>query len=287
MSKTILIVILALAVFGIGGGSYYYFEIYQPQQYAESLLSFYQRLQSIGLEPDTSSLKDATDYEAALGVLEARIPILESLKSELSGIKTPGRMANFHNEFSSYLDFALAQHKQAARLGVFIKNANTVLEAVTALKNQDSPQINEENATVGDFQRVLGERFSKIQNSAEALFRDEVTESTQPSFSELKSIWEGASPGIDLFSKKLNALNPRLPVSQIGNLFTPLETQKFQGYTKKLEEFLKAIENLVKQYSAYDLLAFRHFPDATPQESSERALNFYQTIQKLKEQYGK
>ncbi len=287
MSKTILILFLIVAAIVIGGGSYYYFEIYQPAHYAASLLSLYQKLESSGLQPDTSSLKDKTDYTSALEILEARINLLESIQSEFLKIEAPGRMDNFHNEFSSYLGFTLAQHGQAARLGVFIKNVNAVRSALTTLQNHDSSPINEKNATAGDFQRVLGERISKIQNSTEVLFRDEVTQSTKPSFSELKYLWEGASPGIDLFSKKLNALNPRLSVSQIGNMFTPLETQKFQGYTKKLEEFSKAIEDLAKQYSAYDLLAFRYFPDATSQEASERALQFYQVIQKLKERYAK
>ena len=76
MSKTVLIIFLILAAIVIGGGSFYYFEIYQPKNYAASLLELYQRLGNAGLQPDTSSLKDATDYAGALEVLEARIAFL-------------------------------------------------------------------------------------------------------------------------------------------------------------------------------------------------------------------
>lgn len=286
MPKTFFIIFLVLAVIGIGGGGFYYFEIYQPREYAASALSLYQKLESAGLQPDTSSLAGAADYESALQVLDGRIKMLESVQKDLVTIKTPKQLENYQKEFSEYIDFTLAQHKQAVRFGVFIKNANTVRTAMTALQHQDSSPIDEKNATVGDFQRVLGERFSKIQDSAEMLFRDEITESTKPSFFGLKSLWKDASPGLDLFFKKLNALNPHLSVNRIGNMFTPLEAQKFQGYTKKLEEFSKEIEDLAKQYSAYDLLIFRYFPDVSPAEANERTLKFYQVIQKLKEQYA-
>src|SRR3989338_4958942 len=109
MSKIVFIVFLSLAAIGIGGGSYYYFEIYQPAHYAASLLSLYQKLESAGLQPDTSSLAGASDYENALKILDGRIKILGSIQKDLAAIKMPKRLENYKKEFLEYIDFTLAQ----------------------------------------------------------------------------------------------------------------------------------------------------------------------------------
>ena len=283
MFKTIFIIMLLVTAISIGGGSYYYFEMYQPRAYSVSVLSLYQKLENAGLQPDTSSLKGATDYESALKVLDDRIGMLTSIKREVSGIKAPRRMVNFHEEFRGHIDFMLSQHEHAGRLGVVVKNANDVQRTIVALQSNESSPIQEKNAVVGDFQKMLGERVSHIQTSAKVFFSEEEKEPIKPSFSELKSLWDGASPGFDLVLRKLHALNPRLPISQVNNMFTSFEQKQLEGYNRKIEEFSKAIEDVVKQYSAYDLVAFRYYPNSTPTEASERALRFYQIMQDLKQ----
>ena len=283
MNKTILIIVLTLVVILIGGGSYYYFEIYQPQEYAISLLSLYQKLEGAGLQPDTSSLKNAKDYENAFKILRERTDLLELIRGGFLRMTAPKRMTKTHEEFGSYVDFLLSQHAYAYDLTSFVKNTHELREAITGIQGGlDQKKI----ATMGDLQKFWGERVSKIKTSASMLFAKEIKELSHPSFRELKSLWEEASPAFDLVLRRINAMDPHLPTSNLNNLFTPSDTKQLEKYTKKLEEFMKKTEALTEQYSAYDLLAFRNFPGISPAEVSERALRFYQIMQDLKQKYG-
>ncbi len=69
----------------------------------------------------------------------------------------------------------------------------------------------------------------------------------------------------------------------MNNLFTASEQKQLDAYTPKVEGLSKKLDDLVKKYTAYDILAFKHFPDSTPTETSERSLKFYQTMQELKQ----
>lgn len=285
MFKTFLIIFLVTAVLAVGGGGFYYFEIYQPQTYASTLFSLYQKLENIGLQPHTSSLKDATDYENALTILKERIAVLESIQNEFARIHAPKRMAHIKKEFADYLDFTHAQHAHAIPLVSFVKGAN---ELHDMMKDMSSDHVAGQNQiiTIGDLQKVWEDRFPKIQTLAEQMFSKETTGLTNPSFSELKILWENANPALDLMLKKIKTAHPNLPLNQAENIFTPSESQQLAKNLTDLEEFIKKLEALLKQYSAYDLLSFRYSPDVSPTESSNRALTFYQIMQKLKEKYA-
>lgn len=283
MVKTFLILFLVLSVLAVGGGSFYYFEIYQPQTYVTLILSLYQKLENIGFQPNTPSLKNETDYEHALKVLEERINLLGSIQGELAQIHTPKRMINVKKQFANYLDFVQAQHTHARRLTSFVGHAYQLQNAIQEIHGD--PTLTQKIVTVGDFQKFWGEHVSNIKTLAGHMFNEEVTELTNPSFIELRLLWEKAGPAFDLVLKKMKAANPNIPVSQVGNIFTPAEVKQLDQYSKHLEDFIKKLEALIKKYSAYDLLAFRYFPDVSQAESSERVLTFYQIMQKLKEQY--
>lgn len=285
MSKTILIIFLVLAAIAIGGGSFYYFEIYQPTNYAVSLLSLYQKLEGNGLQPDTSLLKGGADYAGALKILEERTSSFKSIKGELSQIPAPKRMANFNKEFSAYLDFVIVQHSHGLKLAAFFEQAGELRELIAGIYGADLAK--EKIVTVGNLQKLWGERIPKTVSTGKVLFREEIMEFTSPSFSELKLLWEGAAPAFDIVLKRINLTNPRLLISQGIDIFTPAEMKQLEVHTKKLEEFTKQLDALLKKYSAHDLLAFRYFPDVSSTESSERVLKFYQSIQTLKEQYSK
>lgn len=285
MFKTFLIIFLVVAVLAVGGGGFYYFEIYQPQTYAASLLALYQKLERVGLQPQTSSLKDQTDYEHALAVLKKRIVLLESIQNELARIHAPKRMVAIEKEFADYLDFAHAQHAHAAPLTTFVKGASELQEVMKDMYGDHASGQNQ-IITIGDLQKVWEERFPKIQTLAEQLFSKEITELTNPSFKELKILWENANPAFDLMLKKIKIANPNLPMNQVEDIFTPSEAKQLAKNLTYLEEFTKKITDLITYYSAYDLLAFRYFPDVSSNESSNKALTFYQMIQKLKEEYA-
>lgn len=285
MVKPFLILFLILAILAVGGGSFYYFEIYQPRTYVTLLLSLYQKLEQRGLQPNTSSLKDAADYESALKVLEERIHLLQALQDELTRIQAPKRMADIKKEFADYLVFTQTQHVHAMQLASFLRQANELQDAI---KQTYGGLASEQHkvTTMGDLQTFWGEHIPRMRTIAEKFFSKEITASTSPSFAELKSLWGNASPAFDLVLKKVKTVNPDLPIGQAGNLFTPVENKQLEKYSKYLEEFTKKLEVLIKHYSAYDLLTFRDFPSTSSPQASERSLEFYQTIQQLKEQYA-
>ena len=284
MFKTFLIIFLILAVVSISGGSFYYFEIYQPQAYAAFIISLYQKLEHIGLQPDTSSLKDKADYEGAFKILEQRIGLLESMQDELMRIQAPKRMVNVKKEFADYLAFLQTQHAHAIQLASFIKEASKLQDVIKDMYGQDTSEQNK-IATMGDLQKKLNERIPRIQTAGEKMFNKEVTGLTNPSFTELHTLWENGNPFFDLMLKKIQAISPHIPLSQVGNLFNSSEEKQLNIYNKNLEEFTKKLDDLIKQHGAYDLLAFRDFPNISSREASERSLEFYQRIKTLKESY--
>lgn len=285
MFKTCLILFLILAVFAVGGGGFYYFEIYQPRTYAALLLSLYHKLERVGLQPDASSLQDKTDYKNALNILEERINVLESIQGELVHIQPPKRMADIQKEFTDYLAFTRVQHAHAVQLVSFIKEASELHNAIKSIYGGSTSEQNE-IVTMGDLQKKLNERIPPIQIIAEKMFNKEIIGLTNPSFAELRVLWENGNPIFDIMLTRTKAINQHTPLSQIGNLFTPLEEKKIAIYNKNVEEFIKKLGDLIKQHSTYDLLAFRDFPNVSSIEVSERALRFYQTIQTLKESYA-
>lgn len=284
MFKTFLIIFLLSAAIAIGGGGFYYFEVYQPRDYAVSLLALYHKIESKGLQPEASLLSGAADYENAFKVLNGRISMLESIKKDIAAIQAPKRMENYQKEFSEYVDFALPRHERAAILGLFVKAASDLHTSIQAVYGGGEDR--EKIKTIGDLQKLWEEHIAKIKSASGEMFRKEIKELEKPSFSELKILWDGASPGFDLIFKKIKTFNPKTPLTQVGNAFSPAEQKRLNAYAKNSEKLLKELEALTQKYSAYDLLTLRHFPDATPQEASERALKFYQVIQKLKEQYA-
>lgn len=285
MFKTFLIILLIFAVFAVGGGSFYYFEIYQPRTYASLILSLYHKLERVGLQPDTSSLKDKADYENALTILEERINVLESMQDELMRIQVPKRMLDIQKEFTDYLVFTRAQHVHAIQLVSFIKEASKLQDATKGMYGSSDSEQNE-IVTIGDLQKKLNERIPPIQTIAEKMFNKEVRGLTKPSFTELKVLWENGNPIFDIMLKKIKAANQHTPLSQIGNFFAPLEEKQLAIYNKNIEEFIKKLGELITQHSVYDILAFRDFPNVSSTEVSERTLRFYQVIQTLKESYA-
>lgn len=285
MFKTFLIIFLILAVFAVGGGGFYYFEIYQPQTYAALLLSLYQKLEHIGLQPDTSSLKNKADYENTLTILEKRIGLLESIQNELARAQAPKRMESIKKEFADYVSSMQAQHVHAIQLASFITKGSELQNAIKSV--YDNHALEQNNIkTVGDLQTFLGPRIDRIQTAATQLFNKEITERTNPSFAELSSLWKNASPIFDVIFKKIKTMSPNLPMSLARNLSTPSEAEQINAYNKHLEEFIKKLEHLITQYSAYDILVFHDSSHISSTEASERALEFYQRIQTLKEQYA-
>lgn len=285
MFKTIFIIFLVLATAAIGGGSYYYFAIYQPANYAVFLLSLYQKLEAASLQPDTSLLKSSADYGNALEVFSDRIALLNSIKKDLGTVEIPKRTRNFHKEFADYIGFTLAQHEHGLKITSFLAKAEELNTLIAGIYKADLTK--EKISTIGDLQKFWGERIPKTANAAEIMFSEEIEDFADPSFDELKLLWEGGSPAFDIVLNRVNAANPRLLISQAGNIFTKSEQGKLEESTKKVDEFTKKLDVLLQKYSAYDLLAFRYFPASSSLESSERALRFYQTTRILKERYVK
>jgi len=285
MLKTVLIVFLVLAAVAVAGGSYYYFEIYLPEKYAGEVMPFYQKLESSGLEPDASPLANATDYESAASVLNERIALLNSIKRDLAVIETPKRMQNYQKEFTEYIDFLLSRHEHALGLAAFLKSASKLHTSIQTIYggNTDRDKVK----TIGDFIKLWDDNLAGVKSSARDMFAKEIKELEKPSYAQLETLWKNSSPGFDFVLGKIKKVDPKLPLEKADNVFTPAEHEKLNLYSKNIEEFLKGLEALTKKYSAYDILAFKYFPDATPTESSERALKFYGAMRELKQKFSK
>ena len=286
--KTTLIIILSLLIIATTGGSYYYYWVYQPKQYAEQIVAVYTKLEAAGLKPDTSTLKDKNDYQAAIKVLDERVGLLTRTQTDLAAIKPPKSFAHIHADMTDFVAFLLKQHREAQGMVVFFSKAHDLLTQFEATKEVFSMPQKNNIVTAGDLQKFWEKHIAEIKVTGKELFAAEVAGLKEPSFLELKSSWEKALPAADVLLDIVRSFNPKLPIEQAGNALSAAQQKKFQKNMEDVgphvEKFYKLLNAALDKESAYDILAFRFSP--IPQtDMSEQIFKISNIIQDLKNMY--
>lgn len=297
--------IAILLIIGLlGGGLYYYLEVYTPAQYAKAVIPLYDqiRTQQVGRGNPTGS----DDYEDISRILNPYEASLTQANAKLSKLKpspvtaVPSFLTNtkrsqqIQEDFTKILELFLsniAKANKQAQLMIKVKELILLLrpdlteyppKAVPL--GQGSP-LPPPPSTAGEFLTVWELRVPKAKVVAKDLF-SEPQDLGNVSFDELKSLWLETEQGFDAIIPFLKKQDPNLPISEAQKL-VPENEKPLYDKVDKIDEFLPLLENLLIRNSAENILKFYLFgPDSVEQsEFNSRAARLDAAIKDLKGKY--
>lgn len=96
--KKVILGIVVLVILGLGGAVYWYFEVYQPKQFAKEVviiyLDFHVNIRGAFNQPDEASAKKES------------LMVVKNTQAKLNELKPPRQMTLVHQNFIAYLDGA-------------------------------------------------------------------------------------------------------------------------------------------------------------------------------------
>lgn len=283
-SVILVVVLMVVLAAGVLGGIYYYTQIYQPKQYANAIISLFDkvtdRLQQRE-QKDTSRLKDNKDYQGALEIVLERQNFLLGIQTQLQALKPPKKFEQTHEDFQVVLGWLVDAN---ARFEKMIDLATKGWEFYDLIK-VDIPQ----GQTVGQFLTIWEVRFPKAKVAALKLFQSELPSgSDEASFSKMKTLWGEAEEGFDANLVYFRVQDKNLPLSSMSEKISQDLSQTEQdklAKVNKIDELLSLLENKLIIYTA-DRIAATTFPDP-PQDINSRGQRLETVIKELKEKYQK
>ena len=282
--KTILIILLPILALGVVGGSYYYFEIHQPENSARAILAEYQKLESLGFKPDTSRLKDEHDFAKGETVLTERVGQLNTLVESVDALQTIKRLEHVREQLRSFVSLSHSLTAEAEEIVRFYRRATAIQESFAAMQGEETSQ-DALPKTIGDLQKLWNDNAHTIQQEAAELFRVEYSHLAEPSFSELQAGWEKADPGLDFLLKLINSLNSAVSLQHATSLFSASQSSKLEKSGKDMEAFVKLLDSALEDMNAYDILMFRDSSIISQTELTERIFALVTIMQELEQRY--
>ncbi|OHA09444.1 MAG: hypothetical protein A3B37_01945 [Candidatus Sungbacteria bacterium RIFCSPLOWO2_01_FULL_59_16] len=293
--KTIVIILLAMAVLAVGGGSFYYFQIYRPTQYARAIIRIYDAAMAEGRAYGTSALKDSADYAGARDVIRKQRLLAEQVKGELALLDSPPAMTGVSRTFKEFLELNLAALAEtepraeflaaAADFRAEMKKFTAVLQPELPSAPSGAPARPPTPPTAGAVRLVWEEAIPHLQSFGSALVRKEPSGLVDPSFTDLRQAWQKAEPGLSVLLAIIRKLNPQSSIATVPQNVSPEELKRSEAAFADLGILSNLIERVLDKANATDLLSFRTFPRQA--ELSERAFELYQTTENLRKRYDR
>lgn len=275
------LIVIFVIIGVLGGGLYYYLEIYNPVQYAKAVIPIYDeiRTQQVGM-----NFKGGGDYEGAVTTLNQYETSFTNWHNQLR-VLNPSPISNLpsfltntkksqqiQEDFTMILDFFIsniAGAKEKAHFMIKAKDLFLLLrpdlteyppKAVPA--GQGVPLPPPPN-TVGEYLTVWEGRISQAKVVAADLF-SEPQDLGEVSFEELKSLWLETEEGFDAVFSFLKTQDPNIPFSEVQKLI-PKSEQAVYLKVDKIDEFLPLFEKVLIRYSAENILKFQFSADSSTQ----------------------
>lgn len=288
----------------LGGGLYYYLEVYTPAQYAKAVIPIYDQIRS--QQVDTGNLKGSSDYEGILIILDQYQASFTQRNDELSKLKpslvitVPSFLTNtkrsqqIQEDFTKILDVFISNIANAKKQTQFMIKAKQLFlllrpdlttyppKAELAGQGTVSPPP---PSTAGEYLAVWEVRTPEAKAVAKDLF-SQPTDLGNVSFDELKSLWLETEQGFDAVILFLKKQDPNLPLSEAQKLVPENEKPLFDK-VDKIDEFLPLLENLLIRNSGENILEFYLFASDSVSQSdfNSRTRRLDATINDLKEKY--
>ena len=292
-TKIVIIVFLAIAVLAVGGGSFYYFQIYQPTRYARAVIRIYDAMMAEGMTSGRGALRDDADYAGALDVVRKQRLLAEQIKGELALLKPPPTMADSARAFENFLDMNLAAVASAELQATFFKTAadfRAEMKKITAAIQPESQptgagQVRPPPApTAGAVRAVWEEAIPRLQSLGNALFTKAVSGFSEPSYAELAAAWQKAGPGLPFLLDVIRKINPEARLNTIPENLSKAELDRSGAAFGDIGKFSDLLNTALSKASAIDLLSLRAFSQQA--ELSELNFQLMQTVEGLRGDYG-
>ncbi|MEK7617136.1 MAG: hypothetical protein AAB414_03710 [Patescibacteria group bacterium] len=297
------LVVVLLIISFLGGGLYYYLEIYTPAQYAKAVISIYDEIKTQHLE---TNFQGTDDYEGLLAVLDEYSIIFSRMNDQLSQLKpspigsvppfltSAKRSIQIHEDFTKILEVFISNigqaQEQAKKQSQFIVKAKELLLLLRPDLTEYPPKAVPEGQgvtlppppnTVGEYLAVWESRISKAKVVAEDLF-SEPQDLGDVSFDELKSLWLETQQGYDALLPFLNKQEPKLTFYEVQKL-TPEGDKAVFAKVDKIDEFLPMLESVLIRNNAENILKNSFI--STPPDFNLRTSRLEAAIKDLKAKY--
>lgn len=261
----------------VGGGIYYYSEIYQPEKYAKAIIPIFEELDSKIQTSQNQILKDSKDYQGAIKVLQDQQAFLEKTRDKLDSLKPPRKMGQLHQDFQKALDLLIPASFDAQKITSFIIKAN---ELYDILKPKDEPK----DSTVGEFVKFWEDRIAQAKIVAADLFQEKPPKADMLQFDKLKSTWQETAEGYDAALNYLKRQDPNMLVSNVSEDSIPSEEKAKIRKVDKIDDFLPMLEDVARA-DAESLIKFSVITTLAGEELNKLGSQVETGIKELKEKY--
>lgn len=303
-SILIWLIVIFLIIVSLGGGLYYYLEIYSPAKYAKAVIPIYDEIRTQQVE---MNFKGGGDYEGALTALDQYEASFTDWRDQLLRLKpslfnnSPSFLSNsnrsqqIQEDFTAILDFFISNiadvkekvqfTMKAKQLFLLLRPDLTEYPPKAVPAGQGIPLPPPPN-TVGEYLTAWEGRISQAKVVTEDLF-SESQDLGDVSFDELKSLWQETLQGYNLVIPFLKKQDPGLPLTDAQKLVPENEKVLFDK-VDKIDEFLPLLEKVLIRYSAENILKFQFASDGqTQSELDLRYKRLDEALKDIKAKYSK
>jgi len=132
--KKIILGVVILVILGLGGGGYWYFEVYQPREFAKELVVVYRDFQI--------SIRGTFNQPDEASVKKEFLMVVKNTRTKLNELKPPRQMVVIHKDFIAFLD-ATEHFMTLFRFGPFNQAISDAEKNQTKLGNDLDNKIQE------------------------------------------------------------------------------------------------------------------------------------------------
>lgn len=268
----IILITMVIAVV-LGGGAYYDF-FYLPPVYSKAVLNVIKKFETT--EKDLPRPESASNVTDKIVAIKQQNDFFRKIKKEIMLLRPPffGKLRQFNEDIFALIDAQLGMYSV---YGEKVNFFGGILDTQTIFKNHN---LDEKTATIKDIQKHFEEAIPKAQTQIDALFDKEPDFAFKEiTFAQLKSAWQEAGPGLDVWLGFIKRIDPNQPLGENVPSINPTKTE--QDALQKVNTFFE----LVKK-SAENNIPLSDLSPSFNQENQGREQRINEIIRELKETYG-
>lgn len=275
-SILIWLIVAFLIISLLGGGLYYYLEIYSPAQYAKEAVPI---VSEIGKQVfQGSSNINQKDYKDALYTLVKRQGILDEARNQLSKFKpVPRKMKQFNEDVKWGLEYFLVANTEAQKRAAFLAD----LLEINLIFKPEKPPFDVKTALVREYQKYYEDQIPRAKSLGSQIFGREAVSLEGVTFDQLKDSWQEVD--LDLILENTLAQDPNQSFS--GYTAVP-PTSLQQQAIEKLISFGRLVDDTFSKNTVSDILSYRYYAGASKEGFDERSQRIEATLEELKKRYS-
>lgn len=268
--KKILIIIAIIII--LGGGAYYEL-FYLPPIYSKAVLNVIKKFETT--ENNLPRPESASNSADKIVAIKQQNDFFKQVKKEVLLLHPPffGTLRQFHKDILAVIDAQLGTYAAYEEKADFFGG---ILDTQTIFKKQD---LDEKTTKVMDIQKHFEEAIPKVQMQIDNIFAHEPSFTFKEiTFAQLKSAWQEARPGLDIWLGFIKKIDPNQPLGTNSSV-NPTKTE--QDALEKVSTFFE----LVKKASERNV-ELSQFTPPSDTRNQEREQRLNEVIRELKEAYG-